>query len=140
MDRLQGHIVWHRKIQPLFCDDFEWYIIYKNAKSLCYTPETNVMLQLTIPQSKKLENLKKLFAFLKIQSSQKLSMVGVITTPFLQKRKLKFIKVLLVASSHIDSNIHKPSLQIKPFRNLFFWLATAELNNNSVSINTLQVN
>ena len=99
-----------------------------------------MMLQLTIPQPKKLENLKKLFAFLKIQSSQKLSMVGVITTPFLQKRKLKFIKVLLVASSHIDSNIHKPSLQIKPFRNLFFWLATAELNNNSVSINTLQVN
>ena len=81
--------------------------------------ETNVMLQLTILRFKKLGNFKKLFAFLKIQSSQKLSMVGVITTPFLQKRKLKFRKVLLLASSHIDSNIHKPSLQIKTFRNLF---------------------
>lgn len=66
-------------------------------------------------------------------------MVGVITTLFLQKRKLKFRKVLLVASSHIDSNIHKPSLQIKTFRKLFSLLAATEFN-NSVSMNILQVN
>ena len=35
-------IVQHRKLQPLFCNNFKWSIIYKHTKSLCYTPEANI--------------------------------------------------------------------------------------------------
>ena len=29
---------------PIFYNDFKWYVIYKNIKSLCCTPETNTTL------------------------------------------------------------------------------------------------
>ena len=41
IDKQRGYIVQHREIQPLFCNNFKWNIIYKNIASLCYTPETN---------------------------------------------------------------------------------------------------
>ena len=27
--------------KPIFSNNFKWSIIYKNIKSLCYTPQTN---------------------------------------------------------------------------------------------------
>ena len=44
MDKQQGYIVQHREIQPLFCNNFKWSLIYKNIESLCCTPETNIIL------------------------------------------------------------------------------------------------
>ena len=46
IEKQQGYIIQHREIQPLFCDNFKWSIIYKNTESLCCTPETNVILQI----------------------------------------------------------------------------------------------
>ena len=33
--------VQHRKIQPIFYNNFKWGIICKNIESICCTPETN---------------------------------------------------------------------------------------------------
>ena len=30
-------------IQPLFCNNFKWSIIYKNIESVCCTPETKMI-------------------------------------------------------------------------------------------------
>ena len=43
IDKQQGYIVQPREIQPLFCNDVKWSIIYKNTDSLCYTSETNIL-------------------------------------------------------------------------------------------------
>ena len=34
----------YKEIQPLFCGDFKWSVIYKNVELLCSKPETNMML------------------------------------------------------------------------------------------------
>ena len=31
-DKQQGYMVQYRELQPLFCDNFLWSIIYKNTK------------------------------------------------------------------------------------------------------------
>ena len=42
INKLEGYIVEHREINPLFYN-FEQSIIYKNIKQLC-TPEANIIL------------------------------------------------------------------------------------------------
>ena len=43
IDKQQGYIAQHRKIQPLFCNNFKGSIIYKNTESLCCIPEINTV-------------------------------------------------------------------------------------------------
>ena len=45
-NKQQEYIVQHGEIQPLFCNNLKWNIIYKNVDSLCCTPETNFVNQL----------------------------------------------------------------------------------------------
>ena len=33
----------HRETELLFCNNFEWSIIYKNTESLCCTPEESII-------------------------------------------------------------------------------------------------
>ena len=40
----QGYIVQCSEIQPLFCNNFKWSIIYKNIESLCCANETNMIV------------------------------------------------------------------------------------------------
>ena len=44
INKQQGYIVQHGEIQPLFCNNFKWSIIYTNIASPCATPETNIIL------------------------------------------------------------------------------------------------
>lgn len=45
INKPQGYIVQHKEIQPLFCNNFKWSIMYENVESLWYTPpETNIVL------------------------------------------------------------------------------------------------
>ena len=44
LNKQQGYTVQHHEIEPLFCNNLKWSIIYKNVESLCCTPETNIML------------------------------------------------------------------------------------------------
>ena len=44
IDKQQRYIIQHRTVQPLFCNNFQRSIIYKNIESLFYIPETNMTL------------------------------------------------------------------------------------------------
>ena len=46
--QLQGYIIQHRETHSFFYYNFKQSIIYKNIKSLCCTPETNIINQLYI--------------------------------------------------------------------------------------------
>ena len=46
IDKQQRYIVQHKKLlQLLYYNAFQWRLIYKNTESLCYTPETNIILE-----------------------------------------------------------------------------------------------
>ena len=44
INKEQGHIVQHREIQPLFFNNYKWYIIYKKIEPLCCSPKMNILL------------------------------------------------------------------------------------------------
>ena len=52
------YIVQHRKIEPLFCNNFQKSIIYKNVESLCCISEINMVNQLQLKkQGNKHQNM-----------------------------------------------------------------------------------
>ena len=42
-----------QEIDPISYNNFKWSIIYKNIESLCYIPETNIILYISYTSIKK---------------------------------------------------------------------------------------
>ena len=70
-----GYIVQHRELEPLFCNNFKWNIIYKNIESLCYTPETNIVNQLYFNKNK-FKKIKNKWAFLQYIIPNRISVLS----------------------------------------------------------------